>query len=179
MLRTSGLRPCGLTTCSRDKEVRALAERGQWPQAAPPELLAHAGGCRACAEVALVAQVFRKARADARGPQAHISAGTIWWRAQLYRRNQAIQQLDRPILAAHIFALTLTLVLAAGFLIDQTQQGINWFSRIETFTRESLSLKILRDAAVSGTVAAWLLVSVTLTGILLCAAAVYLAFDKD
>jgi hypothetical protein len=35
-----------LLTCPREKEVKELVERGQWPQACAPELREHVDGCR-------------------------------------------------------------------------------------------------------------------------------------
>jgi len=58
-----------LRACPRDKEVKELVERGQWPVAAAtaPELRAHVDGCRSCGDLVLVAMAFQNARAEAAG----------------------------------------------------------------------------------------------------------------
>ena len=117
-----------LTTCSRDNEVKEMVERGQWPQACTPELHAHVEGCRSCSDHVLITTAFRRARAEAVASITLPPPGVLWWRAQLRRRNAAVERIGRPILGAQIFALAVNLVLAIAFIAWQARHGLAWLS---------------------------------------------------
>ncbi len=117
-----------LKTCSHENEVRELLERGQWPQACAPELRAHVESCRSCAEQVLITTAFRTARAEAVAAVSLPPPGVLWWRAQLRRRNAAVERIGRPILGAQIFALAINLVLAVAFIVWQARHGLAWLS---------------------------------------------------
>src|ERR1035438_4613488 len=85
-----------LRRCPREKEVKELVERGHWPQACAPELRAHVNDCRSCGELVLVTSAFQKARIEAAGAAKLGSPGVLWWRAQLRRRNEAVERIGRP-----------------------------------------------------------------------------------
>jgi hypothetical protein len=133
-----------LRACAHEKEVTALVLRGQWPAASPAELRAHVEGCRACGDLVLVMQAFQGARAESSRAAQPASAGVLWWRAQLRRRKAAVERVGRPILGAQIFALSITLLLAAGFVASQARHGLQWLSwfsqlpKSPTFHLESL-----------------------------------------
>ena len=120
-------------TCPRHPEVKSLLERGHWPTAATPDLRSHAETCQACTQLVLLTQAFRSDRAQAQTQAApRLEApGVLWWRAQLRRRNAAIERLQRPIVGAQIFAVALSLIAAVGFLAWQSRQGLAW---LEEFT---------------------------------------------
>ncbi len=122
-----------LRQCPREKEVKELLERGQWPVAAEaaPELRAHVNDCRPCAELVLVTAAFQKARAEAAAAAKLGSPGVLWWRAQLRRRNEAVERIGRPILGAQIFALAVNLLLAVVFVVWQARHGFAWLSWLE------------------------------------------------
>jgi len=122
-----------LRTCPREKEVKELLERGQWTAAAAtaPELRAHVGGCRSCGDLVLVTPAFQQARAEAAGEARIGSPGVLWWRAQLRRRNAAVERIARPIMGAQIFALAVNLVLAVAFVGWQARHGLAWLTRLE------------------------------------------------
>ena len=117
-----------LKTCSRENEVRELVERGQWPQACAPELRAHVESCRSCADYVLITTAFRSARAEAVAGVTLPPPGVLWWRAQLRRRNAAVERIGRPILGAQIFALAINLMLAVAFILWQARHGLAWLS---------------------------------------------------
>lgn len=119
-----------LRSCPRENEVKELVQRGQWPVAAAtaPELCAHVGGCRSCGELVLVTAAFQRARAEAAGAARVGSPGVLWWRAQLRRRNAAVERIGRPILGAQIFALAVNLLLAVGFVAWQARHGLAWLT---------------------------------------------------
>jgi hypothetical protein len=117
-----------LSACPRETEVKELVELGQWPQACAPELRAHVDACRSCTQFALVAATFRRARAEAIAEIKLPPPGILWWRAQLRRRNAAVEKISRPILGAQIFALAINLVLAAAFVVWQARHGVSWLT---------------------------------------------------
>ena len=117
-----------LRPCPREREVMELVRRGQWPDGCAEDLRQHLDGCRACGEIVLVMQAFRASRAESLGAPAPASPGVIWWRAQLRRRNAAVEQIARPILGAQIFALAVTIAIAAAFVISQARYGLRWLS---------------------------------------------------
>jgi hypothetical protein len=165
--------------CAREKEVAALVRLGQWPQACPAELRAHVSLCRVCEEVALVSGAFQRARAEA-GTAARLeAAGPLWWRAQLRRRNAAIERIRKPILGAEIFALTITLLVAVGFLASQAGKVYGWLSWFEDLPR-TLHFEALwpsMPTSVDGNL--WLVVPVLALLALLSGVVVYFASEKQ
>jgi hypothetical protein len=118
-----------LRTCPYEQEIRQLLERGLWPQACPAELLAHVEACRSCNEMVLVTLVFRDARAGSASgtPMAQLPPpGVLWWRAQLRRRNAAVERINKPIVGAQIFAFAITLTIGMALVLSQAKQGLHW-----------------------------------------------------
>jgi hypothetical protein len=103
-----------------------MLARGHWPHACPPELRAHVTACKSCAEFLLVTQAFQQSRATASAEVRLPAAGAIWWRAQLRRRNAAVERMGRPMLGAYVFALAITLVVAVVFTVTQAHHGLRW-----------------------------------------------------
>jgi hypothetical protein len=120
-----------LRPCPQEAEIRRLLQLGHWPHLSSAELRAHAEGCRACGDLVVVTQAFEGARAScATGAQPAVSfpaslphPGVLWWRAQLRRRNAAVERIHRPIVGAQIFAFAVTLLVAAGFAVSQAKYG--------------------------------------------------------
>jgi hypothetical protein len=115
-----------LRTCPRQTEVQQLLAQGHWPHACPPELRAHLGDCRSCAELVLVTQAFQQSRAATAAQVKLPAAGAIWWRAQLRRRNAAVERVGKPVLGAYVFALAVVVLAAAMFAISQARHGLHW-----------------------------------------------------
>jgi hypothetical protein len=115
-------------SCAHESEIRALLERGQWPHASTPELRAHVANCRGCGDLVLVTQAFHGARATSVNAAKLNAPGVLWWRAQLRRRNAAVERMSRPILGAQIFALAITFLTAVGLVISQAKHGLRWLS---------------------------------------------------
>lgn len=120
-----------LRSCPREGEVKILVERGQWPQACAPELCSHVKSCRSCSELVLVTTAFQRARNQAVGAAKLGSPGLLWWRAQLRRRNAAVERISRPILGAQIFALAVNLLLAATVAVWQARHGLAWLTWLQ------------------------------------------------
>lgn len=120
-----------LRPCSHEKEVTEMLALGHYPEACTPELRAHLTGCRSCAELVLVTRSFQAARANLAANANLGSPGLIWWRAQLRRRDAAVERVAKPIVRAQIFALTVSVLFAVGFLATQATHGLRWLSWLE------------------------------------------------
>lgn len=109
--------------CSREKELAELLRRGGWPGLAAPEMRAHVAQCGRCRDLVAVTEVFQQARAASSAQTRLESPGVLWWRAQLRRRNAALKQVSRPLVAAQLFAMALGLVAAAVCLAFAARSG--------------------------------------------------------
>jgi hypothetical protein len=172
-----------LCICPREKEVKELVELGQWPVAVATaqELRAHVDGCRSCREFVLVTTAFQKARAETASAAKLGSPGVLWWRAQLRRRNAAVDRIGRPILGAQIFALAVYAVLAIAFVVWQARSGFGWLTRLEGLPQATaVHLDSLWTSAVSGPI--WtplVMISAVATLALLGGVVVYLSSEKQ
>ena len=179
-----------LRTCPREKEVKGLVERGQWPvaEATAPELHAHISHCRSCGELALVASTFQRARAEAVGAAKVGPPSVLWRRAQLRQRNAAVERVGMPMLGAQIFALLVSLALAVGFAGWQARQGLAWRPWLEQLPETTMKhidsgwnqmLSSLWSSALPGSEWNWMvLLSAGATLALLGGVALYLATEK-
>jgi len=116
--------------CSHEAEIKELMKCGHWPEACSAELRTHAAACRSCSDLLLLEQAFRKARAATAVSASLPPHGAIWWRAQLRRRNAAVERIGRPILGAEIFALSIAVILASGLIVSQGRHGLQWLTRL-------------------------------------------------
>ena len=117
-----------LGSCPRERELGEALDRGQWPQACSHELRMHVPGCRSCRELVLVRQAFGRERMSAAGEARLEAPGVLWWRAQLRRRNAAIERIGRPLLGAQIFALAMCFAAAVFYVLWQTRRGFDWLA---------------------------------------------------
>jgi len=167
--------------CPHEEEIAALLAAGQWPHAAPAELRAHASLCRSCAELGLVTSAFQTARTTAAAAAPLVSPGVLWWRAQLRRRNAAIERVTRPILGAQIFAFIVCIAVAIGFAASHADQGFGWISNLSVHVRTS-SIDLTKfwpaSLALPGSTL-WVLVPLLATLVLLGGVAVYLASSEE
>ena len=122
-----------LRACPREKELTAQLRLGHWPEACSADLRAHVDGCKTCRDLMAVTLAFRGERAFASAAARLESPGALWWRAQLRRRNAALERIARPVLGAQIFAVVLALVAAGIFLAIQARQG--WFTWLADLSR--------------------------------------------
>jgi hypothetical protein len=166
--------------CPREKEVRDLVERGQWLVAADvaPELCAHVDGCRACSDFVLVSEAFRLARAESTATVRLVPPGVLWWRAQLRRRNAAMERLTRPLLGAQIFALIVTVLAGAGFFgfVARPSGGwLAWFQQLPQST--AMHWDNFRVLIVTNPL--WTLMMLGPALVLLGSVAVYIATERQ
>lgn len=166
--------------CPRQPEVQELLARGHWPHACPVELRSHLADCRSCADLTLVTQAFGRSRATAEA-QAQIPApGAIWWRAQLRRRNAAVERVGKPILGAYVFAILMTVLVGADFAISQARHGIRWLDWVGQSQDSAAHFQWLSALMLSSP--GWgltVLIPVLATIALLGAVAVYLSLERQ
>jgi hypothetical protein len=125
--------------CPRQPEILQLLLSGHWPHAAAPELRNHVAACRTCSDQTLLTQSFQAARTTSTAAANLPPPGVLWWRAQLRRRNAAVERIGKPILGAQIFALAVALILVTGFAVSQAKHGLHWLSWSAEWSTEWLT----------------------------------------
>ena len=128
-----------LQGCPREEELKLAEQAGQWPQACSEDLRTHVAGCSACQGFVLLAEQFRTARAAAMDTAPLRSPGLLWWQAQLRRRNEAVERLERPIVGAQIFALCVMLLAGLGFAVYEARHEGSWLERLAAILHEALA----------------------------------------
>jgi predicted anti-sigma-YlaC factor YlaD len=118
-------------SCSHEPELKALLAAGQWPAAAPEELREHLAQCRSCSDLALLTSSFQAERAAASFSAQLPPPGLLWWRAQLRRRNAALEHINRPLLGAQILALTAVLLAASAFALFFWRDAARWLAGLQ------------------------------------------------
>jgi len=170
-----------LSGCPREREVLDLLARGHWPQACSTDLRAHVDDCRSCAEQILLTEAFQHARAEASSAANLTSPAVLWWRAQLRRRNEAVERVGRPILGAQIFALFVMLAMAIVCVASQARHGQRWMAWFAAMQpSEPLHIQALWPSGLLSS--GWnlmILIPVLATVVLLGGALVYLASEKQ
>jgi hypothetical protein len=164
--------------CPREKEVAELLHRGHWPQACTRELRTHVDGCRACADLILVTQTFQRDRAIAASMPRLESAGVLWWRAQLRRRNTAIERIGKPIFGAQVFALAISALVALVLLASQAKQGFRWIAWLQEFPH-ALHLEALWPTTIPKLNGSVLFLVPVLATIAIVSGVVYMASEKQ
>ena len=164
--------------CAREKELAEVLSRGHWPDACSGELRAHVAGCRACQDLVLVKQAFRADRLTAAGAARLESPGVLWWRAQLRRRNAAIERISRPILGAQIFAVVVTLAAAIIYMASQARRGFGWLAWLGQLPRALHFEVLVPDTLQKYAGETWLVLSAVALLALMSGVIVYMASEK-
>jgi hypothetical protein len=99
----------------------------------------------------------------------------LWWRAQLRRRNAAIEKMARPIFGAQVFALAMSLAVAVVVLVWQAG---NWSAWISDLPRV-LHLDALLPAGLGDLSGMLWIVPVLATIAVLSGVVVYLVSEKQ
>ena len=162
-------------TCTREREVTELLHQGYWPEACPAELRTHVETCRSCSDLVLVTQALQTSRRQALDIPRLESPGALWWRAQLRRRNAAIETVARPILGAQIFALILLIVVAAGALVWKGNLLRAWLLDLP----RAMHLAALIPSALSQSAGMGWIMPALATVALLSGVVVYLTTEKQ
>jgi hypothetical protein len=170
-----------LTSCSREKELRDLIAAGQWPAACPPELHTHVAGCRSCGELVLVAEAFRSARAATIAAAKPVPPGVLWWRAQLRRRNAAVERLERPLIGAQIFTVAVALLAGVGFAAAAAARNGGWLAWLQQLPQDAaLHWDNLRSNVLTDPTWSWtILAPAAATLLLLTGIAIYFATERQ
>jgi hypothetical protein len=172
--------------CPHDAEVKDVLHRGHWPHSCAPEIRAHVEGCKACRDLVLVTQAFRSERAAASAMARIESPGVLWWRAQLRRRNAALEKIARPMLGAQVFAAAVMLIAATLFLATQVKQSFgqnsSWFSWLLSWVGElprTFHMEVLLPVSMQNSgIAAWLVLAAIGGAVLLSGVLVYRFSDE-
>ncbi|HZZ40355.1 MAG TPA: hypothetical protein VFE06_14565 [Acidobacteriaceae bacterium] len=117
-----------MLSCNRESELLDLLRSGGWPLAVDPELHAHVKACRRCTEVLLVKPALQALRADAAAAARLPDAGILWWRAQIRRRSDAVERVNRPLAGAQGFALGMGALTLIVMVVTQARHGLNWLA---------------------------------------------------
>lgn len=156
--------------CSRTAEVQELLRLGHWPQAAGIELAAHVRGCRRCGEMVLVTQAFGAAKTSAMSEARVEPPALVWWRAQLRRKHEAVQRVERPMRAQMLVVLA---VVCVGFgLAFRLSGGANAWRTWMSAAAEAIARSGVGSLGF-GLLAAGALVLVMMAGL-----AVYLTVER-
>lgn len=162
-------------TCARERELTVLLHNGHWPQACPDELRTHVASCRSCSDLVLVTESLQASRRQTTEMPHLEPAGAIWWRAQLRRRNAAIEKVSRPILGAQIFAVLMTVVVLGAIAFWQFGNWSAWFADLPG----ALHLTALIPSSMPENGILWIIVPLIATIALLSGIVVYLASEKQ
>jgi hypothetical protein len=160
-------------SCPREPELSDLLGRGQWPEACGEELRLHVNGCRVCRELVLVKQAFGLERMKASGEARLESPGLLWWRAQLRRRNAAIERIGRPLLGAQVFALVTCLAAAAAYILWMAHRGFDWLAWLASLPG-ALHLGVLLPDSWG----LWTAMTISAMVALMCGVIAYLVSEK-
>jgi hypothetical protein len=175
-----------LKSCRHENELRELMARGQWPDACPPELRAHVSGCRTCGDLVLISDAFQHARITSLAAARPVPPAVLLWRAQLRRRNAAMERIRRPLLGAQIFACAVTALAALGFAGFEARNGVAWLTwsywhdwLVQLPQAAAAQWASTGSGSQAGSGWSWLvLVPALATLVLLGSVAVYVATDK-
>lgn len=166
-----------LSGCVREPELARLLDRGQWPEACTDEMRAHVAGCRLCNELLMVRQALGGERSRAAAEPRLEAPGVLWWRAQLRRRNAAMERIARPLLGAQVFALAVCLAAAILYILAQARRGFDWLAWLGDLPR-AMHLGALIPASLAKTPwETWLAVSIAAMVAVMAGVIVYLGSE--
>ena len=166
-----------LQICLHEKGLRELLKGGRWPAGADPDLRAHVSACSSCNDLVIVETAFTQARARSAASVQLPPPGILLWRAQLRRRNAAIEKISRPLLSAQIFALAVALLSGSGFVVFEARHGLAWLAWFQNLPKSPAGWSSLLNFASEGSgglFAGFVLAAFTVLG----GVAVYLATDR-
>jgi len=164
--------------CGREAELIELLRRGHWPEASSAEIRAHVVDCGICTRRVLLTQAFTRERVSASAEARLESPGALWWRAQLRRRNAALERIARPMLGAQAFAVVIALIAAAVFLASQARHGLGWFAWLAEVPHALHLEALLPATGQTSSAGVWILASLLAIFVLLTGVFAYIASDK-
>lgn len=111
--------------CARTAEIDRLLRLGHWPDAAGAELREHVRTCRACSGCVRVTEALRGMRASSMSEARLEPPALVWWRAQLRRRREVMQQVERPM-RAQMLAILAVVCVGLGFAFRLSGGAAAW-----------------------------------------------------
>ena len=169
-----------LYSCAREKELAGALHDGTWPYACDAELRAHVAACQECNDLVLVTQTLRQARVESALAAPLPPAGLLWWRAQLRRRNAALERMNQPVVLTGKLALLCTAAVALGLGLwntDQVSEWLHWFGDLSSSDAFRLNT-LVSASSVGGWMSSVLIVSLGVV-VILGGVAAYLLADRE
>lgn len=154
--------------CSRTAEVQELMRLGHWPQAAGAELAAHARECRRCGEMVLLTQTFGAARVSASNEARVEPAALVWWRAQLRRKHEVVQRVERPM-RAQMLVMLVVVCVGLGLAFQWSGGEARWRSWISAGAEVAMRV---------GSMGLGLAIASAVALAMMAGLAVYLTFER-
>jgi hypothetical protein len=164
--------------CVRAADVLAALTAGPEPRLANDELRWHAETCPSCRDLVTVVAALRADRDRLRRNATVPSAGFVWWRAQLRRRQEAALRATAPVTAVHAAAIVASVVLVVSLALAVAPRlGMPavsaWIPQVPTWAQASAALvtgsPVVRYGLMFGATASLILGPVAL----------YFAFRRD
>ena len=154
----------GAYDCPREQDVVNAVLGGTWPDRCDESLVAHAGQCVTCREVAQVSLLLQDDVDHARINVIVPAAGQIWWRAAVRARLETTHAAARPMTWMHAItgAIVLGVFLAAVTAVWPMLPGAIHMIR-------ALSLEVFPSPEVASAFAGGL---AQITGVAIIAAAI-------
>jgi hypothetical protein len=109
-----------ISACLREDELLDALGRGF----IGAELASHVDGCPSCSELRLVAGALLDDRTEAIKEAAVPASGTMWWRMQLRRRQEAQSATRRSLLLGQAVTLSIAIVLVAALFGADLAVGV-------------------------------------------------------
>jgi hypothetical protein len=161
--------------CPFESDVKTAVRQGQWPHNCPAEMAAHLRHCASCSALALLEATVLQARAHSLAQLQLPSAGAVWWRAQIRRRQLQVARQTMPLRKTRLIALPLYLIAFLAFSLWQFRHGAHWSTAFHDFGLPSANA----HTGLAGSLTGFALVFVTLGGLtLLGSILVLLLADK-
>jgi hypothetical protein len=157
--------------CSREQDVVDAVTTEQWPDRCAADLRDHVRECAGCRDLVTILAPLAESFTDARTEAPLPASGTVWWRAQLRARQEAVRAAERPIAVVHAAAG----VAAAAIVLLVAVFGSPWLSSSFSASREFLTVDVASVAALTGR---WL-IGAAVTLLAVATLAVYLVFAQD
>jgi hypothetical protein len=166
--------------CVHEATVVDAVLTGRWPARCDDALVAHAGDCEACQEVAALATLIHddheRSRYDVQVP----AAGQVWWRSAIRARLECTEAAMRPMTWMHgiTAAVSIGVLLAIGtaswpVVVPWAERA--WQFAVAFFPNAEVASSLasgLRQSALLGLLGALLLVLAPLL-------AVYFALSRE
>ena len=152
--------------CPSEQLVVNAVLSGRWPHGCEDNLVAHAGECTTCREVANVSLLLRDDSDCSRFDMHVPAAGQVWWRAAVRARLESTRAAAQPITwmhgitAAIVLGIALAVITAVWPLLPEAVASVKGIARDYLPNAEMASALAvgLRQSLLIGAIGAALLV---------------------